>query len=453
MRTFLNNIGIAFTTENIELVNWLVLPLYPVEAYLFMSLFLQIININANKRQKIFYVIGMSLIAILSTIFIETPFNIPINYLCLFFYIKYIFNINISRSIIALVIPTFVLALLNILLQNPYLMFFNISPNAFLAVPIYRLFYLIILYFSLYIICIFLKRFKNLRFSLDLFDNLDKKTLLILYITIFVGFSTLFIQLILTAYYIDIIPIIISLLNFILLITFLWFCIYSFTRIVKLATTQKNLQSAEEYNKSLEILYDKVKGFQHDFGNIVSTIDGFILNKDINGLKNYFDGVKRDCKITNNLSVLNPRRINNPGIYSLLNNKYFKATESGVTLNIDYFINLNDVKINLYELSRILGVLIDNAIEEAEKCKEKIVNIIMRKEEKNHRAIIIIENTYSNKDVDIEKIYEKGHSSKNNHSGFGLWEVRKFVSKSKNLDLFTTKNYQFFKQELAIYDF
>ena len=32
---------------------------------------------------------------------------------------------------------------------------------------------------------------------------------------------------------------------------------------------------------------------------------------------------KKDCKITNNLSIINPRIVNNPGIYSLLNNKYF----------------------------------------------------------------------------------------------------------------------------------
>ena len=59
-------------------------------------------------------------------------------------------------------------------------------------------------------------------------------------------------------------------------------------RVIKLANTRKELASAEEYNKSLQHLYDEVKGFKHDFDNIVSTLDGFIENNDMIGLKDYF---------------------------------------------------------------------------------------------------------------------------------------------------------------------
>ena len=52
----------------------------------------------------------------------------------------------------------------------------------------------------------------------------------------------------------------------------------------------------------------------------------------------------------------------------------------------------------------------------------------------------------------IEKIFNKGESGKKHHSGIGLWEVRNYIKKSKNLDLFTTKNSKFFIQELSIYD-
>ena len=235
-------------------------------------------------------------------------------------------------------------------------------------------------------------------------------------------------------------------------ISFFDLSVYSFTRIIKLANTKKDLESAEEYNKSLEILYDNVKGFKHDFDNIISTLDGFILNNDIIGLKDYFEEVKKDCKITNNLEILNPRIINNPGIYSLLNNKYFKASNSGVTFDIDFFLDFDKLKINTYEFSRILGILIDNAIEEATKCNDKIVKISFIRENRNNRALITIQNTYSNKNVDIEKIFTKGESSKENHSGIGLWEVRNYIKKSKNLDLFTSKTDEFFKQELSIYD-
>ena len=86
------------------------------------------------------------------------------------------------------------------------------------------------------------------------------------------------------------------------------------------------------------------------------------------------------------------------------------------------------------------------------KCDEKIVKVSFLRENKNNRAVITVKNTYRNKDVDIEKIFQKGESGKENHFGIGLWEIRNYVRKSNNLDLFTSKDEHFFKQELSVYD-
>ena len=72
-----------------------------------------------------------------------------------------------------------------------------------------------------------------------------------------------------------------------------------------------------------------------------------------------------------------------------------------------------------------------------------------------NRSLFIVENSYLNKDVDIEKIYEKGFTSKKGNKsshGIGLWEVRKLIGKRTDLDLFTTKNNNFFRQQLEIYN-
>lgn len=452
MMQFLNNIWIALSTQNPTLVDIIAIPVQLIESYLSMKIFLTIFNVKASKRQTFIYIISTLIISRLSSSLIPTPFNVIFNYSCIIILIKLIFRFNLLKCFLALIASSFTFGLVNILIQNPYLRLLNITPEAFINTPIYRFTFLMLIYISIVIILIFLKHFRNIDFSLDLFDTLDKKTLKILYANLFVGFLTLGLQLILTAFYIDIVPIIITLLSFILLIAFLILSIYSFTRIIKLANTKTELASAEEYNKSLQNLYDEVKGFKHDFSNIVSTIDGYIENNDINGLKKYFYYVKEDCKLANNISLLNPSTINNPGIYSLLNNKYFKAINSDITFDIDFFLDLKSLDVNMYQFSRMLGVLIDNAIEEAEKCENKIVKLSFIRENRNNRAKITIENTYSNKEVNIETIFKKGISGKKDHSGIGLWEVKKYVSSSKNLDLFTSKSDEFFKQELSIYD-
>jgi len=452
MTQLLNNIWIGLNNENPELLNILLIPFSIMESFLIMKIFLTIFNIEVSRKQSFWYVILVFIAGRLTSTIALSPFNIILNYACIVILIKLIFGFNLLKCFISLITSTFVFGIISTLIQKPYITLLGITSEELVNIPIYRLPFLIFLFVSVFIFLFIFKNFRKIKFSFDLFDTLDKKTLKILYANLFIGFLTLIIQLINTTFYMDIVPYIITLLSFILLIAFLILSIYSFTRMIKLANTRKDLESAKEYNKSLEILYDNVKGFKHDFDNIVSTLDGFIQNNDMDGLKIYFNDIKKDCKITNNLSILNPRIINNPGIYSLLNNKYFKAINLGINFDIEYFLDLNKIDINLYEFSRILGILIDNAIEEAEKCNEKIVKISFIRENRNNRAIICIQNTYLNKDINIEKIFDKGESSKENHSGIGLWEVRNYVKKSKNLDLFTSTTDKFFKQELSIYD-
>lgn len=452
MIQFLNNLWITLNSQNEDLVNLLLIPLGIVESYLFMNLILIIFKVKISRHSKSVCTLCIAISGLFTLSFVPSPYNVILNYAFILLFIKIFFKLNILKSFVAFLFSEFIFGILNMLCQNTYLTLLNITFDTFMYTPLYRITYLSVLYLILYLLSIGLKKFLNTDFNLDFFDTIDASTLKILCINLIVGFLTLCIQLVVTTYYIDIVPLIISILNFFLLISFFMLSIYSFSRIIKLANTKRDLQNAEEYNKSLEILYDKVKGFKHDFGNIVSTLDGYIENDDTVGLKEYFEEVKKDCRITNNLSIINPRIINNPGIYSLLNNKYFRATNLGITFDIEFFLNFSNLNINMYHLSRILGILIDNAIEEAEKCNEKIVRVSFINENKNNRALITIKNTYTNKDVDLEKIFEKGLSGKENHSGIGLWEVRKYIKKSQNLDLYTSKDSKYFKQEFSIYN-
>lgn len=116
-----------------------------------------------------------------------------------------------------------------------------------------------------------------------------------------------------------------------------------------------------------------------------------------------------------------------------------------------FLLDLSTLKMKIYEFARILGILLDNAIEASEQCNEKVINITFRDDSKNYRQLIIIENTYINKEVDTEKIFEKGVSEKENHTGLGLWEVRKMIKKNNNANLFTSKTDKFFSQQLELY--
>ena len=447
----LNNIWNALTTPNETLTSLLTIPLFFIENLLILYLILSIFKIEIKRKMKILYVIVSSLIGILSNFLIPEPINMIFNYIVLFILIYIVFSMCKTKTLLAVILPTSIFALLSSLISNPYITILNITLDDLLTIPIYRIFYLGIVYLSIFLMILILK---HNNFKLDTFNNLDnlsKKTSHIILINLCLGFFTIIIQLIITAFYIDKLPIWITFLAFITLLSYFAISLYSLTRAIKLASTTQKLQNAEEYNKTLSILHDNVRGFKHDFDNIVTTIGGYVKTNDMEGLKKYYVQLEDDCQKVNNLYVLNPKLINNPGVYSLLTTKYNEAEEKGIKVNMSLLLDFSKLNMKIYDFTRVLGILLDNAIDASKECDEKILNIIFRDDAKNHRQLITIENTYNDKNVDTEKIFNKGFSGKENHTGLGLWEVRKILNKSKNLDLYTTKNEKYFSQQIEIY--
>lgn len=207
----------------------------------------------------------------------------------------------------------------------------------------------------------------------------------------------------------------------------------------------------EEKNKNLSEVNDYTRCFKHDFNNIIQAIDGYIMVNDMTALQKYFSGLLKECNCMNSMDLLNNKGTENPAIYGVLLNKYKRAEENNINMNIDIMVSLDKFKEKSYVLSRMIGILLDNAIEATSECEEKIVNVQFVKEEGKNRNLIIIENTYNNKNVDTNKIFEKNFTTKEGNSGLGLWKIRDILSKDMDLDLYTTKDGVMFKQQLEIY--
>ena len=445
----LNNVWTALTTENeglIKISSVFILPF--IELPLIMYMFMYILNINATRKQKILYITLSAITGLMCNFVIPEPFNVVINYGMMFILIFIIFKLGIFKSFIAMIVPTVVFAVINVLLLNPYLTITHITYNQVITIPICRFIYSAISYIVLLVIVLLLK-YKKI--AINVMDELDKRNRFILFTNLIFGLLAIILQLFLTVYYVDALPVIITFISSITLLAYFSISIYSLTRVIKLLLTTQELESAEAYNKSLSILHDNVRGFKHDFDNIVATIGGYVKTDDMDGLKKYYLELEEDCQKVNNIATLNPSIINNPGIFNLLSSKYHKADSKHIKINLEIFLDLNTLNMKIYEFSRILGILIDNAIEESEKCEEKQINIKFRNEPNKNRQVIIVENTYSNKDVDIDEIFYKGFSSKDNHSGLGLWEVKQVLKRNNNLNLFTSKDAKYFKQQLEIY--
>lgn len=213
-----------------------------------------------------------------------------------------------------------------------------------------------------------------------------------------------------------------------------------------------NIKKLEEKNKNLLEVSDDVRCFKHDFNNIIQAITGYIDVKDMNSLQKYFNSLSKDCHHINTIEVLNFQVLDNPAIYSLLVNKYKIAKENDIVMNIEILINMKVFNEKSYKISRILGVLLDNAIEACMESKEKNINVRFMNGREPNINLIIIENTYDNKNIDTNKIFEKHYTTKcsKKNSGLGLWKIKDIINKDAKLELFTSKDDETFKQELQV---
>ena len=444
----LNNIWTALTTENEIALKITTYPLTFIEGYLTFKLFTSVLNIQYTKRQKFIYIILASLLSLISISFIPSPYNLFVNYICTFILTFLLFKLTILKTFIAIILPQLLFTLIGTLIMGPLLKIFNITYNELALIPIYRVTYLLISY-TIFFSITFLLNFKNI--AIRFIEELDNHNKRIFILNLILGFATLIFEIVLLYNYINVFSLLITTISFILLLSYFGISFYSLTRVMKLQLTTRDLENAEAYNETLQILYDNVKSFKHDFDNMNHMVDGYLKNDDLEGLKKYYYDLTKDYDRVNNISILNPNIINNPGIYNMLISKYKVANNVNVKLHIEFFMDFNTLHMPIYEFSRILGILIDNAIEAASECDKKEVNIMFRSSYKDNVEIVKIENTYKNKDVDLSKIFTKEVSSKNNHMGMGLWEVNQIINRFNHIKIVPSKDDKYFSQQLEIY--
>lgn len=443
-----NAVWTALTTTNEELIKVLLIPCNFIEITITMLLSTTLLKIEATKKQKIIYILLFSLFVTINNFIVPSLYKTIINILLLPFLVYFIFKTTILKSILSEVIPLVIGSIIETVLLNVYFIFFGISQENALLIPIYRLSFMFINYltwFILYKIC------KNKNINITILDNMDTRTKTLLIINSIFMILSFTLQAFLVSYFIDNLPVYITLISIIILLGYYFISFYSIIKTTNLQQTKQVLEQTQQYNKTLCILHDNIRCFKHDYNNMITTIGGYVQSEDIEGLKQYYSQLLLDCSRSNNLSTLSPEVINEPAIYSLLTNKYHKASEFGIDINIEAFLDFHKLNMKIYEFTKILGILLDNAIEAAQECEKKVINVTIRKDFKVNRQLLVIENTYKDKNIDTEKIYEKGFSSKPNNTGLGLWEIRQILKRNNNLNLFTTKNSEFFKQQLEIY--
>lgn len=241
-------------------------------------------------------------------------------------------------------------------------------------------------------------------------------------------------------------------INFIMLV----FIIISFIYVIY----NKFQKSAFEnkYNEVMEYVtrYEKIINEQgkknHEYNNQLMVLKGYLDKPD--RLKDYLELIIGEHKTGQNYTVKQLGFLPDGGIKGLLYHKLSKMEEEGIKpyLYVDQSMqelseDIFDIK-TCQDITKILGVFIDNAIDASSKAEQKEVEIDFKVQK--DCLIISVANTYDNK-TDVNKIGKKGYSTKGAGHGFGLSIVKDISKNNPNIESFSDISDNKFKQTVLIY--
>lgn len=209
-------------------------------------------------------------------------------------------------------------------------------------------------------------------------------------------------------------------------------------------------EAMKDYTNRIEKLYLDIRSFKHDYINILSSFHSYINEHDYEGLEKYFNQeiLPAGSKIAPEDSIYGRLGyIEEPKIKSIVYIKIFRAFKLDINVTTDIREKINDFPVNVTDLVRILGILLDNAIEASAATDKKLLSISFLKDSEG----IYIQIHNSSPQIDnVEQLYRIDVSSKDDGRGFGLYEVRKILDQYPNALLNTEYKDFIFSQKLAL---
>ena len=213
----------------------------------------------------------------------------------------------------------------------------------------------------------------------------------------------------------------------------------------------KNVQldNMLQYVNHIETLYNDLSGFQHDYLNLLSSINIALKKQSIEGIEKIYNSSLNSFEqsiLDQSFSFAPLRKINIPQLKCLLYSKLILAYKNNIHFTLEVDEHIHFTYINLEDFCIIVDILIKNALEAQINCKYPHIKIAFLKIEKKH--ILTIQNTFSN-NIDLKKIYLKDYSSKKGHQGIGLFILKNILIKYEYTTLETTIENNWFSQKIT----
>lgn len=192
------------------------------------------------------------------------------------------------------------------------------------------------------------------------------------------------------------------------------------------ATRYQN-RSYRESMENLEKLNSKLREQRHDYLNQLQIVYGLLELEEYEEARNYMEPVFKDI-----MKVNRALKTAQPAVNALLQAKMEAAERQGIDFYLEVGSQLSQLTMEPWELCKVLGNLIDNAITAVYQLEgERRISLEMR-EAKAFYKIIVRNNGPRIPEKDRKMIYNQGFTTKKGEGhGMGLYIVASVLKEAK----------------------
>lgn len=169
---------------------------------------------------------------------------------------------------------------------------------------------------------------------------------------------------------------------------------------------QVRLDNLESYTSQLEVMYDDMRRFKHDYKNVLYSLKSALDTNNLDYAKTELERLTDSTDSIINLpthSLGNLKNIENPGIKSIVYGKLNQAINHQISpvLEVVKPIDLTNT-LEQVDAIRILSILLDNAIHAAAKSGEKKIDLSLY--ENDNAQFIVVGNSTKENQIDLDRL-------------------------------------------------
>ena len=195
----------------------------------------------------------------------------------------------------------------------------------------------------------------------------------------------------------------------------------AFVDIREALMTQKTtvrMDMLEDALEQLEQLNIKLRGQRHDFMNHLQVVYSLMELSEYDEAVKYIERTYEDI-----ISVSSVMKTSSPAINALLMSKVSDARANGIEMNLKISSPYSDLPMESWEMCRVLGNLLDNAIDALEGVKGGRIDVELTEDLRAY-GFRVFNNGPAVSPEHCELIFQTGFTTKLKGTGMGLYIVR-----------------------------